>query len=70
MSLSIKEVLHDLTEKLKKIKEQNEPYQRKVRAKHKRMKIRLTGKGGGKHVGGPFTEKPTSGRHKSAPPAG
>ena len=70
MSLSIKEVLHDLTEKLKKIKEQNEPYQRKVRAKHKKMKIRLLGKGGGKHIASSYTEKPSYKRHKSAPPAG
>ena len=52
------------------VKEQTEPYQRKVRAKHKKMKIRLIGKGGGKHVGGPFTQKPPKSRSKSAPPAG
>ena len=52
------------------VKEQTEPYQRKVRAKHKKMRIRLIGKGGGKHVGGPFTQKPPKSRSKSAPPAG
>jgi len=70
MSLSIEKTLHDLTEKLKKIKEQNEPYQRAVRAKHKRMKIRLIGKGGGRHVAGSYTERPPHERSKSAPPAG
>ena len=68
MSLSIEKVLLDLTEKLIKMKEQNEPYQRKVRAKHKKMKIRLIGKGGGKHVAGPYTEKPSYERSKLAPP--
>ena len=67
MSLSIEETLHGLTEKLKKIKEQNEPYQRKVRAKHKKMKIRLLGRGGAQHTAGSFTEKPPYERHKSAP---
>tara|TARA_R100001244_G_C5115417_1_gene122187 strand:+ start:407 stop:619 length:213 start_codon:yes stop_codon:yes gene_type:complete len=70
MSLSIEKTLHDLTEKLKKIKEQNEPYQRAVRAKHKRMKIRLIGKGGGKHVASSYTKKPSHERSKSSPPSG
>ena len=70
MSLSIEKVLLDLTEKLIKIKEQNEPYQGKVRAKHKKMKIRLLGKGGGKHAASSYTDKPSYERHKSAPPAG
>ena len=42
-------------EEPEEVKEQTEPYQRKVKAKHNRMKIRLIGKGG---------------RSKSAPPAG
>ena len=52
------------------VKEQTEPYQRKVRAKHKKMKIRLIGKGSGKHVAGSYTKKPSYERSKSAPPAG
>ncbi len=67
MNPSVQKALNDLAEKLIKIKEQNEPYQRKVRAKHKRMKIRLIGKGGGKHVAGPYTEKPSYERSKQAP---
>jgi hypothetical protein len=42
-------------EEPEEVKEQTEPFQRKVRAKHNRMKIRLLGVGG---------------RSKSAPPAG
>ena len=30
---------------MKKTNEQTEPYQRKIRSKHRRMKIRLIGKG-------------------------
>ena len=52
------------------IAEQTEPYQRKVKAKHKRMKIRLIGKGGGKHVASSYTKKPSYKRSKSAPPSG
>ena len=70
MSSSVEETLRDLIEKLEKIKEQNEPYQRAMRAKHKKMKIRLLGKGGGKHAASSYTDKPSYERHKSAPPAG
>ena len=52
------------------VKEQTEPYQRKVAAKHKKMKIRLIGKGKGKHTAGPYKKKPSNKRSKSAPPAG
>jgi len=52
------------------IKEQTEPFQRKVAAKHKRMKIRLIGKGKGKHVASSYTSKPSYKRSKSAPPLG
>tara|TARA_B100000424_G_C22825012_1_gene441069 strand:- start:84 stop:269 length:186 start_codon:yes stop_codon:yes gene_type:complete len=54
----------------KKVKEQTEPYQRKIRAKHKRMKFGLIGKGKGKHIASPYKEKPSYGRSKAAPPAG
>ena len=52
------------------VKEQTEPFQRKVKAKHKGMKVRLIGKGKGKHVAGSYTKKPSNKRSKSAPPAG
>jgi hypothetical protein len=52
------------------VAEQTEPYQRKVKAKHKRMKIRLIGKGKGKHTAGSYKEKPSYDRSKSAPPGG
>lgn len=52
------------------IEEQTEPFQRKVKAKHKRMKIRLIGKGKGKHTAGSYKNKPSYKRSKSAPPLG
>ena len=52
------------------VKEQTEPFQRKVAAKHKKMKIRLIGKGKGKHTAGSYKKKPSYKRSKSAPPAG
>ena len=57
-------------EEPEEVKEQTEPFQRKVAAKHKRMKIRLIGKGKGKHVASSYTKKPSNKRSKSAPPAG
>jgi len=57
-------------EEPEEVKEQTEPFQRKVKAKHKRMKIRLIGKGKGKHVASSYTKKPSNKRSKSAPPAG
>ena len=47
-----------------------EPIQRKVAAKHKRMKIRLIGKGKGSHTAGSYKKKPDYKRSKSAPPMG
>ena len=47
-------------------KEQNEPFQKAVKKKHKKMKIRLIGLGGGKNT--PGTTKPSYKRSKSAPP--
>ena len=51
------------------IEEQNEPFQRKWRAKHRRMKVRLIGKGNKKaaKAGTPFTQNPDLNRSKSAP---
>jgi len=57
-------------EEPEEVKEQTEPFQRKVKAKHKRMKIRLIGKGKGKHTAGSYKKKPSYKRSKSAPPAG
>ena len=51
------------------IEEQNEPFQRAVKAKHRRMKVRLIGKGNKKaaKAGAPYTIKPSYNRSKSAP---
>ena len=54
----------------RKVKEQISPYQRKVKAKHKKMKFRLIGKGKGAHTASSYKEKPSYERSKSAPPAG
>ena len=59
-----------MAEPEEEVKEQTEPFQRKVKAKHKKMKIRLIGKGKGKHTAGPYKSKPSYKRSKSAPPAG
>jgi len=49
--------------------EQTEPYQRKMKAKHSRLKKRVIGHGGQK-AGPPYSEKPSMERSKSAPPIG
>ena len=50
--------------------EQTEPYQQKIKAKHRRMKVRLIGRGKGPKgsPGSPFSKKPSTSRSKSAPP--
>jgi hypothetical protein len=45
---------------------EEEPFQKAVKQGHKKMKIRLIGKGGGKNTRG--TTKPSYKRSKSAPP--
>tara|TARA_R110002020_G_scaffold121312_1_gene275825 strand:- start:1574 stop:2170 length:597 start_codon:yes stop_codon:yes gene_type:complete len=68
----LRDAILDVTEskdKKKLKKEQTEPYQRKVRQGHRKMKIRLIGKGGQKNSP-PYTKKPPMKRSKSAPPAG
>jgi len=51
--------------------EQTEPFQKKVKAKHSRMKTRLITKGGNKHTGGGKGHtRPSTKRTKSAPPLG
>ena len=47
--------------------EQTEPYQKKMKAKHRRMKVRLIGKGKGPKSA-PFIKNPSMARSKSAPP--
>jgi len=49
--------------------EQTEPYQRKMKAKHSRLKKRVIGHGGQK-AGPPYSIKPSMERSKSAPPMG
>ena len=51
------------------LNEQTEPYQRKMKAKHSRLKKRVIGHGGQK-AGPPYNEKPSMERSKSAPPMG
>tara|TARA_R100001079_G_scaffold107723_1_gene77160 strand:+ start:72 stop:767 length:696 start_codon:yes stop_codon:yes gene_type:complete len=48
-------------------KEQNEPFQKAVKKKHRKMKIRLIGLGGNKYIS-PGMTKPSYDRAKSAPP--
>ena len=47
-------------------KEQNEPFQKAVKQRHKKMKVRLIGKGGNKYVSAGMT-KPSYARAESAP---
>ena len=54
---------------MRPMSEHTEPYQRKVRKGHRKMKIRLIGKGGQKNTA-PYSKKPPMKRSKSAPPAG
>jgi hypothetical protein len=51
------------------LEEQTEPYQRKMKAKHSRLKKRVIGHGGQK-AGPPYSIKPSMKRSKSAPPIG
>ena len=51
------------------LNEQTEPFQKKMKAKHPRLKNRVIGHGGQQNTP-PFTEKPSMKRSKSAPPIG
>ena len=63
------EMLYKMIEEA--VNEQTEPFQKKMKAKHPRMKMRLIGKGGNKHTGGGKGHgKPCMKRGKSAPPMG
>jgi len=59
----------DLIKECKTLVEQGEPFQRKVKAKHSRLKKRVVGHGGQKNTP-PYSEKPSMKRSKSAPPIG
>jgi hypothetical protein len=48
--------------------QEEEPFQKKVKGKHRRMKFRLIGKGKNKHNVGKKMKKPSYKRSKSAPP--
>jgi hypothetical protein len=61
--------IRQLIEECKALVEQSEPFQKKMKAKHSRMKKRVIGHGGQKNTP-PFTEKPSMERSKSAPPMG
>ena len=61
--------IRQLIEECKALVEQSEPFQKKMKAKHSRMKKRVIGHGGQKNTP-PFTEKPSMERSKSAPPIG
>jgi hypothetical protein len=52
---------------MQKINEQTEPYQRKICSKHRKMKIRLVGRGGNRFKSAPFNVNPNYNRSKSAP---
>jgi len=58
-----------LIKECKTLIEQGEPFQRKVKAKHSRLKKRVIGHGGQANTP-PFSEKPSMERSKSAPPIG
>lgn len=59
----------DLIEECKNLIEQGEPFQRKMKAKHSRLKKRVIGHGGQANTP-PYSEKPSMKRSKSAPPIG
>lgn len=61
--------IRQLIEECKALVEQSEPFQKKMKAKHSRMKKEVIGHGGQKNTP-PFTIKPSMKRSKSAPPIG
>lgn len=60
---------NQIIQECKNLVEQNEPFQKKMRAKHSRLKKRVIGHGGQSNTP-PFTQKPSMKRSKSAPPIG
>ena len=63
---NLKNVANDI--KSLTIDEQMEPFQRKMAAKHRKLKKKLIGLGGNKKKVGPYTQNPSFKRSKSAPP--
>lgn len=61
--------VRQLIEECKTLLEQTETFQKKMKAKHSRMKKRVIGLGGQSNTP-PFTVKPSMKRSKSAPPMG
>jgi len=64
----IKRMKSVIEAEMKALLQEIEPYQRKVIAKHRKMKIRLIGKGKNRHNVGKKMKKPSYKRSKSAPP--
>jgi hypothetical protein len=63
------EKVKKLITECKTLIEQNEPFQKKMKAKHSRLKKRVIGHGGQANTP-PYSEKPSMKRSKSAPPIG
>jgi ADP-ribose pyrophosphatase YjhB (NUDIX family) len=64
----IKNMKSVIEAEMKALLQEIEPYQEKVKQKHRRMKIRLIGKGKNKYNVGKKMKKPSYKRSKSAPP--
>jgi len=64
----IKRMKSVIKDEMKALLQEIEPYQQKVIAKHRRMKIRLVGKGKNQYNVGKKMKKPSYKRSKSAPP--
>ena len=60
--------MKSVIESWRKFLDEEEPYQRRQRLKHPRVKKDLIGRGGNDMEAGPFTEEPKMKRSKSAPP--
>lgn len=61
--------INKIIEECKALVEQTEPFQKKVKSKHSRLKKRVIGHGGQNNTA-PYSEKPSFERSKSAPPIG
>jgi len=64
----IKNMKSAIEAEMKALLQEIEPYQEKVKQKHRRMKIRLIGKGKNKYNVGKKMKKPSYKRSKSATP--
>jgi len=63
------QLVSNLIKECKTLIEQGEPFQKKMKAKHSRLKKRVIGHGGQQNTP-PYSEKPSMERSKSAPPIG